>query len=506
MNKFFNIVFGRVLYTTLFIVLQVGFFVIMFTFFREKFAYFYLFGLIVSAAVFMHLMYKNGSPEYKLAWVIPILIFPIFGGFLYVLFTQNRSNKRTREKIFKLEKHYENAFKSNYEIMEKLESDNKQAAIQSKYIKTTSHCAAYQNTNVKYFKIGEEFFESVLQDLKQAKKFIFLEYFIIEEGFMWNSILEILKQKQQEGIEIRIMYDDFGCMFKLPQNYYKTLKSYGFKVHVFHKFNNILTPNFNNRDHRKILVIDGIIGYTGGINLADEYINKTHPLGHWKDTGVRLYGKGVWSFTVMFLSLWNSLKNIEEDFSKYRVEADDVKTDGFVQPFTDIPLDNYEISRTVYLNLINKAKDYVYITTPYLIIDNGVIEALCNAALSGVDVRIITPAIPDKKYIHFTSRSYYDVLIKNGVKIYEYTPGFIHAKSFVSDDEFAIIGTVNLDFRSLYLHYECAVWMYKSSCIDDIKTDFLNTIKISEQIKKGKKKKLIHRLFLSILRAFSPLL
>lgn len=478
----------------------------MFTFFREKFAYFYVFGLLISAFVFLHLMYKNGSPEYKLAWVIPILIFPIFGGFLYVLFTQNRSNKRTREKILTLEKHYQNALKPNYHTYEKLEADNKQAAIQSKYIKTTSHCAPWQNTKAEYFKTGEDFFESVLQDLKQAKKFIFLEYFIIEEGFMWNSILEILKEKQLEGVEIRVMYDDFGCMFKLPQNYYKTLLSYGFKVHVFHKFNNIFTPNFNNRDHRKILVIDGEIAYTGGINLADEYINKKHPFGHWKDSAIKIHGEGVWSFTVMFLSLWDSLKNTQEDFSKYKTPKINIENDGFIQPFTDIPLDNHEISRTVYLNLINKAKDYVYITTPYLIIDNAVIEALCNAALSGVDVKIITPAIPDKKYIHLTTRSYYDVLIKNGVKIYEYTPGFIHAKSFVSDDCYAVVGTVNLDFRSLYLHYECAVWLYKSSCINDIKTDFLNTLNMSERIKFPKKQKPIQKLFLSILRAFSPLL
>ncbi len=509
MKRFFNIVFGRIIYTLIFFALQVAVLISMFLFFSEKFAHFYVFCLIVSLAVFVHLMYKSGNPEYKLAWVILIFTFPIFGGFLYLIFTQNHSSKKQIKRLNELEEVYERTFNPNESAINTLLDKNKEACIQAKYIKNTSHFAPHQNTQTKYLKSGEEFFESIMKELKNAKKFIFLEYFIIEEGEMWNGILETLKQKQKEGVEIRIMYDDFGCMFKLPQNYYKTLESFGFKVLVFNRFNSILTPKFNNRDHRKILVIDGVIGYTGGINLADEYINKTHPFGHWKDTAIRLYGEGVWSFTVMFLSLWNLLKNTTEDFSVYKPEKQELKqieNDGFVQPFCDIPLDEFEVAKNVYLNILTRAKDYVYITTPYLIIDNTMVEALCSAATSGVDVRIITPAIPDKKSIHFTSRSYYDILIKNGVRVYEYTPGFIHAKSFISDDKTAVVGTVNLDFRSLYLHYECAVWMFDCNCISDIKADFLDTLEISDEITTVKKKRLVHRLFLSVLRAFSPLL
>lgn len=509
MNKFFNIVFGRILYTSLFIILQVAAIVLMFIFFSENFAYFYLFSILISVAVLLHLMYKNGNPEYKLAWVIPILIFPIFGGFLYIMFSRNRSNEHTKKKIGELDKYYEKALKADSQVLEKLENEDKTAAIQSRYIKNTAHSVPCQYTKTDYLPLGEDFFEDIMKEIKKAKRFIFLEYFIIEEGYMWDNILDLLKQKQQEGVEIRIMYDDFGCMFKLPQNYYKKLKSYGFKVHVFHRFNNILTPAFNNRDHRKILVIDGIVGYTGGLNLADEYINKTSPFGHWKDTAVKLTGTAVWNFTVMFLSLWDSLNNITEDFSQYAADEEALKqieSDGYVQPFTDIPLDEYEVSKTVYLNLINRAKDYIYITTPYLIIDNTMIEALCAATTSGVDVRIVTPAIGDHKYIHFLSRSYYDILIKNGVKIYEYTPGFIHAKNFVCDDKYAVVGTVNLDFRSLYLHYECAVWMYGCSAVSDIKKDFEKIIDVSEQITTPKKRLLISRVALSILKAFSPLM
>lgn len=509
MNKFFNVVFGRILYTALFVILQAAALVVMFIYFSEKFTYFYLFSILISVAVLLHLMYKSGNPEYKLAWVIPILVFPIFGGFLYIMFSRNRSNERTKKKISELDRYYEKALKADSQVLEKLEKEDKTAAIQAKYIRNTAHSVPCQNTKTDYLPLGENFYEDAMRELKKAKKFIFLEYFIIEEGFMWDNILEVLKEKAKQGVEVRIMYDDFGCMFKIPQNYDKKLRSYGFKVHVFHRFNNIVTPSFNNRDHRKILVVDGIIGYTGGLNLADEYMNKVSPFGHWKDTAIKLTGSAVWSMTVMFLSLWDSLNNITEDFAKYApddAEIEKIENDGYVQPFTDIPLDEYEVGKTVYLNLINRAKDYIYITTPYLIIDNTMIEALCAAATSGVDVRIVTPGIGDHKYVHFTSRSYYDVLIKNGVKIYEYSPGFIHAKNFVVDDKYAVVGTVNLDFRSLYLHYECAVWMYGCSAVADIKKDFEEIIKLSEHIIAPKRRPLIARVALSILKAFSPLL
>lgn len=509
MNKFFNVFFGRILYTALFVILQAAAIVIMFLFFSEKFAYFYIFSVVISLMVVLYLIYKDGNPEYKLAWVIPILIFPIFGGFLYLLFSHNRLNEKTKKKIGELDKYYDKSLKADSTVLEKLESEEKEAAIQSRYIKNTAHSVPMQHTKTDYLPLGEDFYEDVMREIKKAEKFIFLEYFIIEEGYMWDNILEVLREKQKQGVEIRIMYDDFGCMFKIPQHYDRLLKSYGFQVHVFHRFNNILTPSFNNRDHRKILVIDGAVGYTGGLNLADEYMNKVNPYGHWKDTAIKLSGAAVWSLTVMFLSLWDSLNDVTEDFEKYAADERIIaqtENDGYVQPFSDIPLDDYDVSKTVYLNMINRAKDYIYISTPYLIIDNTMIEALCAAAASGVDVRIITPAVGDHKYIQFLSRSYYDVLIKNGIKVYEYTPGFIHAKNFVCDDKYAIVGTVNLDFRSLYLHYECAVWMYKCSAVNDIKKDFEEIIKVSEQQTKPKKRMLISRIAISILKVFAPLM
>lgn len=508
MNKFFNIVFGRILYTAMFVILQLSAIVVMFLFFSEKFAYFYIFSILVSIIVLFHLIYKNGNPEYKLAWVIPILIFPIFGGFLYLVFSKNRVNERMTKRLNDLDGYYKDSVNTDDVPLETLKS-SPSAYLQSKYIYNTAHTMPSQSTKTEYIPIGEDYFNKIMADIKNAKKFIFLEFFIIEEGYMWDNVLEVLKQKVAEGVEVRLIYDDFGCMLKLPQNYNKRLESYGIKTIVFHRFNNIFTPSFNNRDHRKILIIDGMISYTGGINLADEYMNKIHPYGHWKDTAIKLTGVATWDFTVMFLSLWNSLKNDKEDFSKYSPDIltiNEIENDGFVQPFTDIPLDKHDISKNVYLNIINKAEKYVYITTPYFIIDNTMLEALCNAATSGVDVRIVTPKIGDHKYIHFLSRSYYETLIKYGVKIYEYTPGFIHAKNLVCDDKYAIVGTVNLDFRSLYLHYECAVWMYLSSAVADIKADFDKLFEVSENILEPKRHNLFARIIISILKAFAPLL
>lgn len=510
MSKIPKFVFGKFLYTALFVALQIAVIVWAFVYFNERFAFFYAFNVVLSLAVLLHLIYKNSNPEYKLAWVIPILIFPIFGGFLYVVFTHNRSTEKMKKMVRKIDNTFSRSLKSENQVGRQLKAQNADAYLQSQYISNTTHSVISNNTETKYLPTGEAFFESVLDDLKNAKKFIFLEYFIIEQGVMWDSIYEILKQKVKQGIEVRVMYDDFGCMFKLPQNFSRQLEKDGIKVHVFHKFTNILSPTFNNRDHRKILVIDGIVGYCGGINLADEYINVKKPFGHWKDTAVRLYGGAVFNLTMMFLSIWDCMKNEKTDnyltYAPSKEIVENIKSDGFVHPYSDIPLDEFEVSKSVYINMINKAKKYIYITTPYLIIDNTLIEALTLAALNGVDVRIITPYIPDHKYVHMITRSYYDVLIKSGVKIYEYTPGFIHSKTFVCDDEYAIVGTVNLDFRSLYLHYECAVWFYKSSVVGQVYDDILETMKASQRIESVKRKSLIVRIVISILKAFAPLL
>ena len=351
-------------------------------------------------------------------------------------------------------------------------------------------------------------FPVMLSELNKAEKFIFMEYFIIEDGLMLNSILDILKEKASRGVDVRFMYDSLGSIAKAPVDIVRDLRKAGIRCFEFNTFRSILDNRYNNRDHRKICVIDGNVGFTGGVNLADEYINVKTIYGHWKDTAIMIKGDAVWSLTNMFLTLWDGINKCDEDFRKYLPDID-VKTDnGYVIPYTDFPIDNETVGKSVYLNMINRANRYIYIMTPYLILDNTMATSLCDAAKSGIDVRLITPGIADKKLVNLLTKSYYDKLIEAGVKIYEYTPGFVHAKIFVSDDETAVVGTINLDYRSLAHHFENAIWMYKTDIVADIKKDFLDTQEKCERItlEKCMKKSFAKIIFLPILRLFSPML
>ena len=351
----------------------------------------------------------------------------------------------------------------------------------------------------------------MLETLENAEHYIFLEYFIIAPGEMWDGILNVLEKKARAGLDVRLIYDDFGCVSTMPENFSAVLRSKGIRCEAFNPILPLAVALNNNRDHRKIAVIDGYIAFTGGINLADEYINRKKRFGYWKDTGIKLTGEAVRSFTVMFLELWSVLATEKIDYNKFDVHAWHPQTfeaKGFVQPYTDSPFDKLPTGESVYMNIINRAKHYVYIYTPYLICDNEVLTALCMAADSGVDVRIITPGIPDKKTVFFVTQSYYDRLVAHGVKIFEYQPGFVHAKCFVCDDEIAAVGTINLDFRGLYLHFECGVWMYGTDSVADVKGDFLDTqLKCREiTLKECLEKSAWTRLWQSVLRLFAPLL
>ena len=308
---------------------------------------------------------------------------------------------------------------------------------------------------------------------------------------------------------MRLIYDDMGCMFTLPRDYNEQMAARGIQCRVFNRFVPVMSLRFNNRDHRKFLIIDGKVGFTGGINLADEYINRRERFGHWKDSAILLEGDAVWSMAVMFLTMWDHCCGWEEEFHHFRPEPAPARPwTGYVQPYTDTPLDREAVGQAVYLNMIGKARKYIYITTPYLVIDVATNTALCNAAKSGVDVRIITPHIPDKRYVFEVTRAHYPPLLEAGVRIYEYTPGFIHAKNFVVDDRFATVGTVNLDYRSLFLHFEDGVWLCEAPCIQDIRRDFEETLRVCQRISLRQRKYFnpIIQLYRNILRIFAPLM
>lgn len=492
------------------LVLQMAFLLLTILAFGVSLINFYFASIILSSAVVIYILSDRSNPGYKIAWIIPIMIFPIFGGLLYVIFGGNKLSNRERRKMADIKIRTKENYNQNVVTLKLLKQENLDAYAQSYYINNSSLSPVYQNTKTTYFKLGEDMYEDLLKRLKEAKKFIFMEFFIVEDGKMLQTILKILENKVKEGVDVRFIYDDMGCIMTLPNKYYETLRKKGIKCSAFNPFIPILTTRLNNRNHRKIVVIDGMYAYTGGINLADEYINAKEKYGHWKDNGVLLEGEAVKSFTVMFLALWGYIHNEVEDYKKYFLPLQDniLVSDGFIQPYSDSPLDEEATGETIYLNMIGRAKKYLYITTPYLIVDNEMVTSLCNAAKSGVDVRIITPGIADKKLVNEVTKAYYSALIESGVKIYEYTPGFIHAKTFICDDIYATVGTVNLDYRSLYLHFECGVWMYKASCIKDILKDYKETLKLSHEItlEECKNVNVFRRIFRAILRLFAPLM
>lgn len=511
MKKILNFIFSRVMVVGILILFQIGIIIWVIWKLSNYFLYFYIFCMFISIVTVIYLVSKDENPSYKLGWAILIMIFPLFGGLFYIISGSNRQGKSFTKR---LEKVYSRAIPylwQDEKIIEEIEKEDKHIGNQARYIKDFSCYPIYKNTITRYLSPGEEFFRVLIEELEKAQHFIFMEYFIIHEGKMWNDILEILERKVKEGVEVRVLYDDIGSLTTVPYKYDEVLKKKGIKCQVFNRLAPVLNIILNNRDHRKITVIDGFVGFMGGINLADEYINQVKRFGHWKDAALWLKGEAVWSLTMMFLQTWDFTENLSEDCDiyrprKYHLEA--FESDGFVQPYGDSPLDHETVGENVYLNLLHKAKNYVYICTPYLIVDNEMVTALSLAAKSGVDIKIITPHKEDKWYVHILTRAYYEPLIKMGVKIYEYTPGFIHSKTFVCDDEVGIVGSINMDYRSLYLHFECGTWLYKTSTISAIKEDFTDTLKVCQQVtlEECKQVKLRTRLIRSVLRLLAPLM
>ena len=392
-------------------------------------------------------------------------------------------------------------------VTKEIEHDGSGTDDLCRYLNRTGCFPVYDRTQVTYFSLGEKKFEAMLEELEKAEKYIFMEYFIVEEGYMWGRILEILIRKAKEGVEVRVMYDGMCEISTLTHNYPQLLEKHGIKCKAFSRIRPFISTSYNYRDHRKILVIDGKVAFNGGVNLADEYINRIERFGHWKDTAIMLKGAAVQSFTLMFLQMWNMTEE-KPSWEECRLSFPADSSDGFVMPYCDAPLDGEKVGECVYMDMLYRSISYIHIMTPYLILDNELEAALKYAAMRGVEVKIILPGIPDKMSAYSLAKTHYKSLMKAGVKIYEYTPGFVHAKVFVSDDEKAVVGTINLDYRSLYHHFECATYLYRTSCIGEIEQDFQQTLKKCRRVTKEsvRNEKLSIKIRGRILKLFAPLM
>ena len=466
---------------------------------------------VISLFLALWVTTRDENPAYKIGWIFLILAVPVFGILMYFFFSQRKLGPRQRARGSDIVERARPYLLPSKACRDHLWQTSESGFRQSEYIYAASHFPVWEHTRTRYFPMGADFWESLVEDLRKAEKYIFMEYFIVEEGIMFDTIFEILAAKAEAGVDVRFMYDDIGSMTKVPAGFANMMREHGIHCQVFNPLRPILNSMFNNRDHRKITVIDGRVGYTGGANLADEYITARKRFGTWKDAAIRLEGEAVWSLLVMFLQMWCYAEGVDESLEPFLPERQDnaaVQTDGFVQPYGDSPLDNNPVCQRAYLNLITRARNYVYINTPYLDVGNELLDALTIAAKSGVDVRMTVPHIPDKKMVFLLTKAYYPVLIRAGVKIYEYTPGFIHSKTFVCDDVVGIVGTINLDFRSLYLHWEDGVWLYGTSCLADMKEDYLRTLEIAHEVTYAETQSLgpVRRFVQAVLRVFGPLL
>ena len=476
--------------------------VVIYVFLIEHIAFINIIYSIISFLLTLTLIKDSKNYSYTLPWIIILLLFPIIGTILYIILGRNKRKSKVLKSIVKTDKESKKYLTQDENIKD-LYKDNSRI----KYISDYAGFPVTTNNEADYYPLGEEAFKVMLEELKKAEKFIFFEYFIVNHGEMWNSILEILEEKAKKGVDVRVMYDDLGCLSTLKSSYPQELKKKGIKCIAFNKLKPFAGVIMNNRDHRKILVIDGKVAFSGGINIADEYINKIVKYGHWKDNAIRIKGDAVWNYTVMFLSIWNSFRHEDGDYTKFKYKFDNNINNGFVIPYGETPLDEEVTGEDIYLNIINQANKYVYIFTPYLIIDTDMINALNLAAKRGVDVRIIIPGIPDKKVVYTLSESYVEPLIKGGVKVYKYTPGFVHSKVFVADDNIATVGTINMDYRSLYLHFECGCYFENVDVIKDIKKDLTQTIEKSHQItEKEAIPNLLKATWQALLRLVAPLM
>ncbi len=502
-------IFSR--FGVLLLLLLIQFFIIFGFFFRfqEFLPQYTWLNALLSIVLMLYLINSDINPTSKITWLIIIMFAPIVGLLLFAFTRMEFGHRLLRTRLAQLIKDTKIAIPQDEKLLKEIHEKNPELVSLHHYLNRSGCFPLYNNTDVVYFPSGEKMFEELLVQLREAKHFIFLEYFVISEGYMWGKVLEILKQKAEEGVEVRVMYDGTCEFALLPHDYPKRLQKVGIKCKAFAPVSPFVSTHYNYRDHRKILVIDGHTAVTGGINMADEYLNLVKRYGYWKDTAILLKGDAAKSFTLMFLQMWN-VDEKQPEFYKYLQHPCGVVKEGkgYVLPYADWPLDDDKVGECVYIDILNHAQNYVHIMSPYLILDSEMEYALKYAAKRGVDVKLILPGIPDKKPAFALAKSHYKTLLEAGVKIYEYTPGFVHAKVFTSDDCKAVVGTINLDYRSLYHHFECAAYLYKVPCINEIEADFQDTLKQCRKItpKDVKKEKIYYKVLGALMKVVAPLM
>ena len=432
---------------------------------------------LLSLFIVLYLVRKDEDSAYKIIWIVLIGLFPLLGGAMYLVFGNKMPSKKLRLQMQKVDA----AHKAEL-AQQPLEHAEERFAGLRQYVSKYGHFPAWEHTAARYFDCGEAMYPQLLADLEQAEKFIFLEFFIVKSGRMWAGVEEILKRKAAQGVDVRLIYDDFGSLLGLPKDFVVRMERHRIRCIPFNPVVPFVSVVMNHRDHRKIVVVDGKVGYTGGVNLADEYINAEERFGRWKDAAIRLEGAAVWNFTVMFLNCWNAFRPSETDYTPFAPAGPLPASDGVVQPYGDSPLDDEPVAETVYFNILAQAQRYVYIDTPYFSVGEEMLGALKAAAKRGVDVRLLLPGIPDKKLVFRLTRSYYLPLLRAGVRIYEYTPGFLHAKCYVSDDRVAVVGSINMDYRSLFLHFECGALLMDNSQVLALRDDVHATLPLCREV------------------------
>ena len=509
-RSLFRIIFGRTTFVILGLLLQIAFFFSIFRWLGNYIHFVYITYVLVSSSVVIAILNRPMDSSFKMAWIIPVLLIPIFGIILYV-FVQVQFQTRALARRVNLSVEKTKPYLvQDPQVQKRLRAASVRGSRLVDYMNHIAGFPVYENTAAKFFPLGEDMFEQLMEELKAAKHFIFMEYFIIDRGYMWDSILEVLRQKAAEGVEVRVMYDGMCCLMLLPYHYPQKLENMGIRCQMFSPIKPVLSTHQNYRDHRKVTVIDGHTAFTGGVNLADEYINRKERFGHWKDTAIKIEGDAVQSFTMMFLQMWNITERQPEDYAKYLTEKQPgfSRKDGYIIPYGDSPFDHENVGEEVYFHILNHAKKYVHIMTPYLILDNEMIDALTRAAKGGIEVQIIMPHIPDKPYAFYLAKTYYEELIAGGVEIYEYTPGFVHAKVFTSDDDTATVGSINLDYRSLYLHFECGVFIYRNPVVRDIEKDFQETLAKCQKVTmtEVRNRSTFVKIYGQVLRIVAPLM